>query len=102
MCFCLVGDGVLWCRLSDRLGEEHKGQLSERRLDRLYLQRDTESETLKVNMKTQLTILFAVFIMNDLSVPIFFFFLNSCVFVAFNQKNYRPVHTKGTNCKDND
>jgi len=48
VCFCLAGDGVLWCRLSYRLGEEHKGQLSERRLDRLYLQRDTESKTLKV------------------------------------------------------
>lgn len=41
---CVVGDGVLWSRLCDRLGEEDEGELPERGLDRLYLQRGSEGK----------------------------------------------------------
>lgn len=76
VCFCLVGHGVLWRRLSNRLGEEHKGQLSERRLDCLHLQRNTESETYEIKMDNScfffVFLNIAAFIINDLSMHVIF------------------------------
>lgn len=44
VCVPLVGDGVLWRRLCDRLGEEDQGELSEGRLDSLHLQRGAQGK----------------------------------------------------------
>lgn len=39
-----VGDGVLWSRLCDRLGQEDQGELSEGGLDSLHLQRGAQGK----------------------------------------------------------
>lgn len=49
VCVYVAGDGVLWGRVSDRLGEKHQGQLSEGGLDCLHLQRDLEGEKLQLH-----------------------------------------------------
>lgn len=49
VCVHLVGDGVLWSRLCDRLGEEDQGELSEGGLDSLHLPRGAQGKVEKKN-----------------------------------------------------
>lgn len=44
LCVHLVGDGVLWSWLCDRLGEEDQGELSEGGLDILHLSRGAQGK----------------------------------------------------------
>lgn len=52
VCVHLVGDGILWSRLCDRLGEEDKGELFERGLDSLHLPRGAQGKSDVKNTNT--------------------------------------------------